>query len=371
VTPGTAGRALLLTPSRGLGGGIERYADTLEWAFAAQGVECRRVDLRAAGRPSGAIAWARMAARSRRHLQGSAPRTRIVVTHRALMPLAALLAWERPSCGISVVCHGSDVWGTGPPARRYVEKRLMCRSGVRVVAVSSFTAGALSGVRPATVLPPGLSRDWFQELVDASARAQRAGQTGPSGRGDGRGDGRGVRLVTAFRLAQWRDKGLPQLLGAVAALGRADVRVTVCGSGEPTLALRQLARRHPCCTLMPGLTDSELAGQLAGADLLVLATRTRRGRRPSGEGFGLVLLEAQVAGTPVIAPAFGGCRDAYSEGLTGVAPANETSGSLARVLGELLRDPGRLEQMSKHAAGWARERFAPERYAALVASRLL
>ena len=361
------GRALLLTPSRGLGGGIERYADTLEWAFAAQSVEYRRVALRAAGRPAGGSAWARMAARSRRYLRGGAERSRIVVTHRALLPLAALLARERPGCGISVVCHGSDVWGTGPPARRYLEKRLMRRSSVRVVAVSSFTAGALADVCPATVLPPGLSLGWFQELAGASARAQLAGQTGPPGRVDGRG----VHLVTAFRLAQWRDKGLPQLLGAVAALGRADVRVTVCGSGEPPPALRQLVRRHPCCTLRPGLTDPELARQFAGADLFVLATRTRRGRCPSGEGFGLVLLEAQVAGTPVIAPAFGGSHDAYTEHLTGVAPADETSESLARVLGELLRDPARLEQMSRHAAGWARERFAPERYAALAAARLL
>ena len=37
------GRALLLTPSFGQGGGIERYAETLEWAFAAQGVRCRIV----------------------------------------------------------------------------------------------------------------------------------------------------------------------------------------------------------------------------------------------------------------------------------------------------------------------------------------
>jgi phosphatidylinositol alpha-1,6-mannosyltransferase len=280
-----------------------------------------------------------------------------VVAHRALMPLAALLALERPGGGISVVCHGSDVWGTGPPVRRYVEKCLMRRPSVRVVAVSSFTAGTLSGVCPATVLPPGLSRDWFQELVDASARTRP-----PAG---------GVHLVTAFRLAQWRDKGLPQLLDAVAALGRSDVHVTVCGSGTPPAELHRLVREHPRCTLMPGLSDQELARQFAAADLFVLATRTRRGRHPSGEGFGLTLLEAQVAGTPVVGPAHGGSPDAYAEHLTGVAPVDETTGSLTRVLGDLLRDPARLEQMGRQAAGWARERFAPDRYAALAASRLL
>jgi hypothetical protein len=41
------------------------------------------------------------------------------------------------------------------------------------------------------------------------------------------------------------------------------------------------------------------------------------------------------------------------------------------VLDELLRDPGRLERMGKRAAEWARESFAPERYASRAVGRLL
>src|ERR1700744_4005753 len=37
-------RALLLTPSRGLGGGIERYVETVEAAFAREGVDYGRID---------------------------------------------------------------------------------------------------------------------------------------------------------------------------------------------------------------------------------------------------------------------------------------------------------------------------------------
>ena len=42
-------RVLLLAPSRGLGGGIERYIETLEWAFADQKVTSERIDLNRAG----------------------------------------------------------------------------------------------------------------------------------------------------------------------------------------------------------------------------------------------------------------------------------------------------------------------------------
>ena len=233
----------------------------------------------------------------------------------------------------------------------------MRQSGVRVITVSSFTSGALSRSCRASVLPPGLSEQWFDTLVDASARSREPRSI--------------IHLVTAFRLADWRQKGLPQLLEAVAALGRGDVRVTVCGTGEPPFDLRQLVGRHRWCTLRPGLDDAGLAHELADADLFVLATRTKCGRRPSGEGFGLVLLEAQIAGTPVLAPAFGGSHDAFVDRVTGLAPADETTGALAALLNDLLRDRVRLQRMGTHAAVWARSYFQPQRYAARAAARLL
>lgn len=348
-----AGRVLLLTPSRGLGGGIERYVEALEWAFTARGVRYERIDL---PRP-GATAQARMTARVRALLRDSAAPTRLVVAHPALLPLASLAARDRSATGTSVICHGCDVWGSRIRPRRYLESRLLRRSTVRVIAVSNYTAGAVSRLCPATILPPGLSGKWFQTLVDGSTAGQK--------------ERSGVQIVTAFRLAGWREKGLPELLDAVASLGRSDVNLTVCGTGEPPADLRQIVRKYARCTLRPGLSDPELARRLAAADLLVLATRTRTGRYASGEGFGLVLLEAQIAGTPVVAPAYGGSPDAYLDGVTGVAPVDETAGSLAKVLDDLLQDPQRLEQMGKRAAEWSRESFAPERYAELVFAKLL
>jgi hypothetical protein len=42
-------KVLFLTPSRGLGGGIERYVEALEWAFDHRGVKRWRIDLRGSG----------------------------------------------------------------------------------------------------------------------------------------------------------------------------------------------------------------------------------------------------------------------------------------------------------------------------------
>jgi phosphatidyl-myo-inositol dimannoside synthase len=128
---------------------------------------------------------------------------------------------------------------------------------------------------------------------------------------------------------------------------------------------------YPWCGIRSGLSDGELARELAAADLFVLASQTSSGRQAAGEGFGLVLLEAQVAGTPVIAPAYGGSREAYIEGVTGVAPVDESAEVLMRTLHGLIKDPTRLAWMGRQASQWTRQAFAPERYPQLAVSRLL
>jgi phosphatidyl-myo-inositol dimannoside synthase len=346
-------RVLLLAPSRGLGGGIERYIETLEWAFADQKVTTERIDLCR----SGFRAHLKMLADGRALLRATTERTRMVVGHRALMPVATLLAREPMVSGLSILCYGSDVWNERHRPRTSVERALMKRRGVRAVAISGFTAGALAGDLKSTILPCALSKKWFETLVAASTAIQRPTQ--------------GVHLATAFRLADWRNKGLPELIAAVKAQRRPDIRLTICGSGEPTPDLRRLVASLDWCTLRVGLTDDELAIQLASADLFVLATRTRTGRHANGEGFGLVLLEAQVAGTPVIAPAYGGSSDAYMDGVTGGSPVDESAGALAATISEMLENPIRLALMRKRAAQWARESFAPELYPRLVANKLL
>ena len=87
---------------------------TVEWAFAAEGVECQRLDLSG----SGARAHARLLARGRAILRADPEPTRLVVAHRALLPVAALLARDSAVCGVSVLCYGSEMWGSRWRPRR-------------------------------------------------------------------------------------------------------------------------------------------------------------------------------------------------------------------------------------------------------------
>jgi D-inositol-3-phosphate glycosyltransferase len=103
------------------------------------------------------------------------------------------------------------------------------------------------------------------------------------------------------------------------------------------------------------------------------------------ESFGLVALEAQACGTPVVAASVGGLRTAVADGVSGVLVAGHAPGDYADVLERLLRTPAERDRLAlgaaAHAArfGWAataagildvyRDAMAAVRVAPLAASR--
>jgi phosphatidyl-myo-inositol dimannoside synthase len=342
---------LLLSPSRGLGGGIERYVAGLDEAVARRGIMCERLDLLVGQRSAGALTKILFAVNACRTVATARAPIRVVVAHRDLAPVLRLCAWLPRYAGGVIIVHGREAWSD-----RHVRGSAVLRStAVQVLAVSRFTADVLSaaGVSP-RVLPPGLTREWFDILTRA--------QSSPHD---------GVELMTAFRLADWRDKGLETIISAMRLVDGADLRLSVCGSGEPPADLLALIEAEPGVRLFANLHDSDFAERLASADVFVLATRTRAGPRSSGEGFGMVLLEAQATGTPVIAPASGGSNDAFQPGLTGLAPDDESADALAAQIRWLLTDPGRLSDMGRAAARWSRSRFDPDAYADMVVEAVL
>lgn len=76
------------------------------------------------------------------------------------------------------------------------------------------------------------------------------------------------------------------------------------------------------------------------------------------ESFGLVAIESQACGTPVVASAVGGLRTAVNHNVSGVLIDGHSVSSYAHTLASLLRNPSRLDDLAKgarlHAAtfGW-------------------
>lgn len=83
------------------------------------------------------------------------------------------------------------------------------------------------------------------------------------------------------------------------------------------------------------------------------------------ESFGLVALEAQACGTPVVATRVGGLCTAVDDGRTGVLVSGHSPRAWAEALAGLV-DPGRRVRMGRAAAAWARRFGWPETAAGVL-----
>jgi glycosyltransferase involved in cell wall biosynthesis len=103
--------------------------------------------------------------------------------------------------------------------------------------------------------------------------------------------------------------------------------------------------------LLPGRT--EIRDWLARADVFVHTSRW--------EGFGIVLLEAMLAGLPVVATRVSAVPEVVVDGETGaLAEAGDVEG-VARELGALLGDPELAQRLGEAGRARARTQFSVER----------
>jgi D-inositol-3-phosphate glycosyltransferase len=106
-----------------------------------------------------------------------------------------------------------------------------------------------------------------------------------------------------------------------------------------------------CVRLEPPCPQRELADWYRAATAVLVPSHS--------ESFGLVALEAQACGTPVVAAAVGGLRTSVRDGFSGVLVDGHDPARYARVLSGLIASPRRLAELSRgalrHASafGWS------------------
>lgn len=150
-------------------------------------------------------------------------------------------------------------------------------------------------------------------------------------------------------------KGLRYLLEAFALLleGRRDLRLIVVGPGQPDpvcASLIERVGRHGSCMarLVGPVSDEDLPRYYASADVFCSPAT-------GGESFGIVLLEAMAAGTPLVASNIAGYRDVVAHERNGLLTPPRDPGAIAAAiarvvdqpdLAQRLRDAGR--QVAQH-----------------------
>jgi D-inositol-3-phosphate glycosyltransferase len=130
-----------------------------------------------------------------------------------------------------------------------------------------------------------------------------------------------------------RDRLLVAVVGGPSGSGRARPDELVELAAE--LGIADIVRFEPPCP------RAELADWYRAADVTVVPSHS--------ESFGLVAVESQACGTPVVAAAVGGLHTAVRDGESGVLIDGHDPADYARVLRGLAGDPGRLRWMSQAA----------------------
>ncbi|MFI9048039.1 D-inositol-3-phosphate glycosyltransferase [Streptomyces sp. NPDC053427] len=254
------------------------------------------------------------------------------------------------------------VGDTPEPAARVIGETQVVRAADRLIANTAEEADELvrhyeAAPGQVAVVHPGVNLERFRPLA--------GGGTGAGGGSD----------VAASRAAARARLGLPQdaiiplfagriqplkapdiLLRATAALLDEDPalrsRLVVPVVGGPSgsgLAkpegLQKLAARLGIADLVqfrPPVGQEQLADWYRAASVLVMPSYN--------ESFGLVAIEAQACGTPVVAAAVGGLPVAVRDGVSGFLVAGHDPADYARALGRFVADPALSVRMGTDAA---------------------
>jgi glycosyltransferase involved in cell wall biosynthesis len=154
------------------------------------------------------------------------------------------------------------------------------------------------------------------------------------------GSGREDFFLLAGRLVPYKRPHV-----AAAAAARAGVRLVVVGDGRFRSAVEQAG--GPAVAVLGRVSDDELRSLYQRCRALVM---------PGVEDFGIVPVEAQACGAPVVALGEGGSRDTVVDGVTGRLYADEPADPAAPLAAALasfdpsVYDPDRIRA---HAEGFA------------------
>lgn len=132
--------------------------------------------------------------------------------------------------------------------------------------------------------------------------------------------------------------------------------LTIAGTGYQEEEAKEFVRRHNLRVIFLGAVSySDVCFHMKKSRVLCLPSiSAENGDR---EGFGLVLLEAQATGLPVVTSAHGGALEGVVHGKTGFAFEEKDVDSLVNYLLLILQDSLLAEQMSYNAIEYVSEKF--------------
>ena len=267
----------------------------------------------------------------------------------AAAPLALMGSAAKRAGATTVIAstHGHEVGWTKVPIGRQA-LRGIGRSADIVTYISNYT---LQRLRPAfgngprfVALPSGVDTAFFRPATVAQRTATR----------ERLGVGDAPLVVCSSRLVA--RKGQDVLIRALPEVRRqaAGARLVIVGTGPDARRLHAIAGAEVVFTdAVPG---EQLRDIVAAADVFAMPARTRLGGFDV-EGLGIVYLEAQACGVPVVAGRSGGAPETVTPE-SGVVVNGRDTGEVAQAIGGMLVDAQGRARMGAAGRNHVAEHFS-------------
>lgn len=250
---------------------------------------------------------------------------------------------------------------------RWLMKRAYAKANL-LIAVSAFTKNMLCKEEPALwqKLQLGEKTTVIYNSIDVSRMQPRADKS--------IGTASTVRMVSVGGVKP--RKGYMEAIRAVAAYkarSTRPVRYDIYGALHDTSYVQDLreyireSNLSDSVYLHGSVDDTVLAKAYDDADVFLLLSKAKGFH---AEGYGLVFLEANAWGTPVIAPNTGGCPEAVEEGRSGFVCDAENSAevaeAIARIIDEKVIAPSSCIQWAAAHASALGARAMADAYASVL-----
>jgi glycosyltransferase involved in cell wall biosynthesis len=238
-----------------------------------------------------------------------------------------------------VTYHGMDITVRAGSGAEVARRREAFAAATAVIAVSEYIARRVreAGCPPEKVVVHYIGVDTAYFSPGTEPRSD-------------------MRVLFVGRLVA--KKGVIHLVRAMREVQRAvpEAELVIAGDGNLRAELEDAARDAGVRTTFLGVqTPEQVRALMRGA--AVVAGPSIVDARGNDEGLGLVFIEAQACGTPVVVSTSGGAGEGVVDGETGLLFAPGDEAALAQHLRTLLGDKERRARMGAAARAHVEQRF--------------
>lgn len=267
----------------------------------------------------------------------------VLISHVFPVGLAAWIGRVAGGPEYSILFHGLDLKLASSTWKRFW-LRLICKQARALFVNSQATANLLQercapdNVQP-IVVTPGIRP---REKVDQKQARKKLGLSEE------------IKIVLTVSRFVPR-KGIDVTIQAMAKIQvELPVRYVVIGSGTDRGRLEDMAKAVGVDVMWVSADDEQKWDWFFACDIFCMPSRETA---DDVEGFGIVYLEAAMAGKPAIAGRAGGATEAIVDGQTGILVDPRDGEEIAQAIRTLLTNTERAEQIGKSARERVQSQF--------------